>query len=492
MIRIGHRLTQIDTDREAGVAKVAVDSPRGDDADARRLEELTVILIAPDVSEQLGGEAMKALHILRELRRLGVDVHQITHERRREEMRRIEPNVPIHYVKDSALQRFIWKSVILRNGIQIPFMYGAAKIARRLVDELREARPQRNIVVHYTSPVSPVLPCFPTPEVATVIGPINGNIHYPPAFQGRERTSYRLRRRLLPLAQQVHRVLFRGKQGADLILVAGGQRTADSLLLAGCRPEQFLASLDSGVPNRLADLPRIAHKGQNLRFVHNGRLVTHKGLDLAIRAVARAKQPVELDIIGRGPVEPALRELAAQLGVGERVRFLGWIEDHSKLPQVLADYRGYVFPSLAEANGIVVQEAMLLGLPVICLRWGGPALLVTPDCGVLVEPAGEIRSCRRSRMPWTRWRKTGPLRSGSAAPHERGRWPRDMPGRTASAPGSMPTGRPWLNTRTGRGGVEPSPCPNVKLVHETQRHDTLLGRGRTAGGGPAGRHCPAL
>ena len=356
---------------------------------ALRLEELTVILIAPDVSEQLGGEAMKALHILRELRRLGVDVHQITHERRREEMQRIEPDIPVHYVKDSAIQRFIWKSKVLRNGIQIPFMRGAARIARGLVQELRQSRPGRQIVIHYTSPVSPVLPCFPTPEAATVIGPINGNIHYPPTLRTRERASYRLRRRLLPVAQVAHRALFRGKQRAELILVAGGQRTADSLRLAGCRPEQFLASLDSGVPNRLADLPRIAHKGKNLRFVHNGRLVTHKGLDLAIRAVARAKQPVELDIIGRGPVEPMLRELAAQLGVSERVRFLGWIEDHSKLPEALAAYRGYVFPSLAEANGIVVQEAMLLGLPVICLNWGGPALLVTPECGILVEPAGE-------------------------------------------------------------------------------------------------------
>ena len=364
-------------------------SSAGGEEDARCLQDLSVILIAPDVSEQLGGEAMKALHILRELRRLGVEVYQITHERRRAEMQRIEPDVQVHYVKDSRLQRFIWKNRLLRSAIQIPFMHGAAKIARRLVRELRQARPGRQVVIHYTSPVSPVLPCFVTPEAATLIGPINGNIHYPPAFEAREPGSYRRRRRLLPLAQFAHRTLFRGKQRADLILVAGGQRTADSLLMAGCRPEQFVASLDSGVPNRLAERARITHVGQNLRFVHNGRLVTHKGLDLAIRAVARAKQPVELDIIGHGPVEPALKELANQLGVSDRVRFLGWIEDHAKLPETLCAYRGYVFPSLAEANGIVVQEAMLLGLPVICLNWGGPALLVTPECGVLVEPDGQ-------------------------------------------------------------------------------------------------------
>lgn len=360
-----------------------------DGATTPSLENLTIILIAPDVSEQLGGEAMKALHILRELRRLGADVHQITHERRRAELERIEPGLSAEYVKDSALQRFIWKSVVLRHAVQVPFMYGAAKMARRMVTDLRAQRPDRRIVIHYTSPVSPVLPCFATREAATVIGPINGNIHYPPAFRSRERASYRLRRRLLPVAQVVHRMFFSGKQSADLILVAGGERTARSLEMAGCRQQQFVASLDSGVPNRLKELPRIEHAGRNLRFVHNGRLVTHKGVDLAIRAVARAKQPVELDIIGRGPSEAELRQLASQLGISDRVHFRGWIEDHAKLPEMLREYRGYVFPSLAEANGIVVQEAMLLGLPVICLNWGGPALLVTPESGVLIEPAGD-------------------------------------------------------------------------------------------------------
>jgi glycosyltransferase involved in cell wall biosynthesis len=57
-------------------------------------------------------------------------------------------------------------------------------------------------------------------------------------------------------------------------------------------------------------------------------------------------------------------------------------------------YRAFVFPSLAEANGIVVQEAMMQGLPVIALDWGGPALLVTPlpsekATGILIQPSSE-------------------------------------------------------------------------------------------------------
>lgn len=353
------------------------------------LANLSVVLIAPDVSEQLGGEAMKALHILRELRRLGVDVHQVTHDRRRAELERIELGVSYAYVPDTAVQRFLWRSVVLRWVLSIHFMYYAARLARQIVGRLKKEHPDRRIVIHYTSPVSPVLPCFRTPEATTVIGPLNGNIHYPPAFRAREGLSYRLRRLLLTPAQLLHRTFFRGKQSAQALLVAGGARTADSLLIAGCRPEQFVASIDSGILERLKELPRIEHAGINRRFVHNGRLVKHKGVDLAIRAVAQSRAPVELDIIGRGPVEDELKALTQELGVTDRVHFLGWIEDHAQLPSLLRQYRGYVFPSLAEANGIVVQEAMLLGLPVICLNWGGPALLVTPECGILVEPRSE-------------------------------------------------------------------------------------------------------
>ncbi len=72
-----------------------------------------------------------------------------------------------------------------------------------------------------------------------------------------------------------------------------------------------------------------------------------------------------------------------------RVKFIGWIEDHSRLADTLRQYRAFVFPSLAEAHGIVVLEAMVLGLPVITLNWGGPGLLVTPETGVLIDPIDE-------------------------------------------------------------------------------------------------------
>jgi glycosyltransferase involved in cell wall biosynthesis len=289
----------------------------------------------------------------------------------------------VSYVKDTCLQKMLNRTNPLAPFLNICFLWKATP-------KIKEALARRpGSIVHFTSPVSPVLPYFRVPGAPVIIGPLNGNIHYPPSFRHRETASYRVRRWLHPGMQFLNRISFPGKRRADALLVAGGQRTADSLRMAGCRDEQFARSIDSGVLDRLYQTPRIRHRGRNLRFVQNGRLVKHKGTDLAIRSLALTKHPVELDIIGRGPELENLKALAASLSLGNRVRFVEWIADHGKVAERLRQYRAFVFPSLAEANGIVVQEALVQGLPVITLNWGGPSLLVTPETGVLIEPAGE-------------------------------------------------------------------------------------------------------
>jgi len=159
--------------------------------------------------------------------------------------------------------------------------------------------------------------------------------------------------------------------------------------MAGCRAEQFVDSVDTGILDRLNEAPRVTHSGRNLRFVHNGRLVAHKGTDLIIKSLKRTKNAIALDIIGRGPELDKLRALTQELALQHRVSFIEWFADHGEVAAALRRYRAFVFPSLAEANGIVVQEAMTMGLPVIALNWGGPSLLVTEDTGILIEPRSE-------------------------------------------------------------------------------------------------------
>jgi glycosyltransferase involved in cell wall biosynthesis len=347
------------------------------------INELSVILVSPNVSEQMGGEAIKALQIYLELERQGVNVHQVTHERVQAELSRNYPNMSVSYVKDTQLQVTLNRIPPLAPFLGLIF----SRDAGRHVKELLKERP--DAIVHFTSPVSPVLPFFRVPGASVVIGPLNGNIHYPPSFRNHEPLSYRVRRWLHPLMQFLHRHTFTGKQHAEALLVAGGERTYESLRMAGCREKQFVDSIDSGVLDRLYETPRATQSGVNLRFFQNGRLVAHKGADLVIKSLKLTKNPIQFDIIGRGPELENLKRLAAELGLQDRVNFVGWIPDHSKVAETLRQYRAFVFPSLAEANGIVVQEAMIQGLPVIALNWGGPSLLVTPETGVLIDPINE-------------------------------------------------------------------------------------------------------
>jgi glycosyltransferase involved in cell wall biosynthesis len=346
-------------------------------------KQFEVILVSPNVSEQMGGEAIKALQIYLELERQGVSVHQVTHERVKAELDHKFPQMSVSYISDTRIEKLLYRGRIFEQLLNMVFLHAAVKQVKRLLKESPKA------VVHFNSPVSPVLPYPRLPAARVVIGPINGNIHYPPAFRHREAPAYKIRRWLHPAMQFFHRISFSGKRRANVLLVAGGERTYESLRMAGCRDEQFVDSIDSGVLDRLCDLRRITHSGRNLRFFHNGRLVEHKGTDLIIKSLARTRNRIELDIIGRGPQLEKLKALAENLKLQDRVTFIEWIPDHSKLAEALRQYRAFVFPSLAEANGIVVQEAMVQGLPVIACNWGGPSLLVTPETGSLIDPLSE-------------------------------------------------------------------------------------------------------
>src|SRR3954453_10637367 len=69
---------------------------------------LQVILVAPNLAERMGGEAIKALQIYEELARRGIDVHQVTHGRVRDELSAKHPNMAVSYIEDDWLTLFIY------------------------------------------------------------------------------------------------------------------------------------------------------------------------------------------------------------------------------------------------------------------------------------------------------------------------------------------------------------------------------------------------
>lgn len=112
------------------------------------------------------------------------------------------------------------------------------------------------------------------------------------------------------------------------------------------------------------------------RLLSVGRLVYQKGLDLGLRALATLRHlEWEWYIAGDGPYRPVLESLATEMGIADRIHFLGWQER-----QALIGYYHranlFLFPSRHEGMPNAVLEAMAAGLPVIATRVAGSEELV--------------------------------------------------------------------------------------------------------------------
>jgi len=125
------------------------------------------------------------------------------------------------------------------------------------------------------------------------------------------------------------------------------------------------------------------------RFVFAGRLLCWKGAHFAIRALAEARRAVPaatLTVIGKGPDEQRLRDVARRVGVADSIEFAGYLP-RQRLIDEFHGYNALVFPSLHDSGGLVVLEALAEGLPVVCLDLGGPGIMVNASCGMVISTA---------------------------------------------------------------------------------------------------------
>ncbi|HEX2485404.1 MAG TPA: glycosyltransferase family 4 protein [Myxococcota bacterium] len=138
------------------------------------------------------------------------------------------------------------------------------------------------------------------------------------------------------------------------------------------------------------------------RFLCIGRLIPIKGHVVLLRALALALEEapeLTLEIAGRGPLEPALRALAKELGVEHAVRFLGYV---APIQRAIDDSAVVVVPSLGEGFGMVALEAMERARPVLAAEIGGLGeLVVDGETGLLVPP-GEAEPLARALVALAR------------------------------------------------------------------------------------------
>lgn len=114
-------------------------------------------------------------------------------------------------------------------------------------------------------------------------------------------------------------------------------------------------------------------------------LLNMKGVDVALRAFAKVVRDVDarLELYGVSKTPDADRALVAELGIGERVRFEGFVPN-PELPQRLAGADVFLHPTRGESFGQVLGEASALGVPVVSTRMTAvPELIVEGETGLL-------------------------------------------------------------------------------------------------------------
>jgi glycosyltransferase involved in cell wall biosynthesis len=163
-------------------------------------------------------------------------------------------------------------------------------------------------------------------------------------------------------------------------LIAVSQDTASRL--STMNPRAHVTVIGNGIDAGLLELtPRLGH---DILFL--GRLeLDGKGLDLLLQAwaVASRRLPAQLVVAGSGPDDVRARRLAQQLGVADRVRFVGWVSGAEKT-RLLNESRLLVLPSRAETFGLVALEALAAATPVLAFDLPALREVVPPGAGWLV------------------------------------------------------------------------------------------------------------
>jgi glycosyltransferase involved in cell wall biosynthesis len=122
-----------------------------------------------------------------------------------------------------------------------------------------------------------------------------------------------------------------------------------------------------------------------------GRLVERKGFDVLVRAMKHLSEEVHLLLVGDGPLDAVLKTMASEMEVAQRVHMLGY-KKREEIYSLLRKSHCFVLSSIHEGLGIVVQEAMDAGLPVVSTDNGGQVDLIKQGRNGLLVKIGDDKA----------------------------------------------------------------------------------------------------
>lgn len=338
-----------------------------------------VCMIAVDFYPLLGGMQTHTLALAQHLQTVGVDVLVITRRYKKMSLYEEVGGLPVHRIDVCPNAS--------RAEAAIQFVIGALRLMKQ--------QQERFQIIHSHQVISP-----------TTIGLIGRelmqkrlivNLHSPKRGGG---LGILLRRR--PLTGRPR--LFWMKKRADAF-VAISREVKNCLFDLGFPPEKIVYIPNGVDTTRFSPLPasdKAACRHElNLSdgpiFTYAGRLAAVKQLDVLLRAFAglapKLPSSAQLLIVGDGQERRQLEDMAAELRIRQRVKFVGSVLNVKAYLQA-SDV--FVLPSRNEGLPVALLEAMACNLPCVASATGGVLDVIRPEANGLTVPPGDVHALQNA------------------------------------------------------------------------------------------------
>lgn len=179
--------------------------------------------------------------------------------------------------------------------------------------------------------------------------------------------------------------------GRDVRAASWVTACSDSVLRNARHHVPAIADRSSAILNSLPP-PNIARRTpppEQPELLYVGRLIHKKGVDLLLRAIDRlgSRSPApNLTVVGQGDDEDSFKKLTEELGITQRVTFVGSL-DREAVFERMSKCSMVIVPSRIEPFGLVALEAAQMGCPVVASRVDGlPEVVLDHKTGLLVKP----------------------------------------------------------------------------------------------------------
>lgn len=249
-------------------------------------------------------------------------------------------------------------------------------------------------LTHYLTFGSILLPTFiyfmPT---RLIMGPIGGGGHAPLHFLGQFSFKGKLNEILRHLVQRFYRfnpLLYLQSTRADCILVRDKETL---MMIPKTFREKAKIQLETGVPKELINYENFSGhpEDKELTLVTVGRFIHSKLNILTLKILQEFKErypkPFKVYIVGDGNEKSHILEFIKGKSITENVVFTGWLS-REEVFEILSESDIYFSTSFKDGGSWAFFEAIMMDLPVVCLKNGGPDIIVADNCGIKV-PVGE-------------------------------------------------------------------------------------------------------